>query len=121
MALAAAIRFDPDRATTTYGSNGGKHFDSWICDVMWHRCTDWLRKKSEGGGDSRYGFANRVVLTDEFDEDSEPEFEIERFISADRVSEWKAAANLVGLPLEEFVVITLDRAAEAIKRAAKTG
>jgi DNA-directed RNA polymerase specialized sigma24 family protein len=118
-ALVAVTRFDPERETTTYGQNGGRHFDSWICDVMQWRCVDWLRAKSEGNGDSRYGSGNRIVLTgDEFD-DTDPEVEIERFLSDDRVSEWKAAADLVGLPLAEFVVITLDRAAAAIQTTVK--
>ena len=47
------------------------------------------------------------------------EVELERFLSADRMSGWQAAADLVGLPLGEFVVITLDRAAAAIRRAAE--
>jgi hypothetical protein len=100
-----------------YGQNGGRHFDSWICDVMTYRCTDWLRSKCEGNGDARYGLANRVTLVDEFDENSEPDFEIERYLSADRVSEWTAAAELVGLPLPEFIVVSLDRAAAAVKQA----
>jgi len=31
------------------------------------------------------------------------------------MAEWSAAADLVGLPLAEFVVVTVDRAAAAIK------
>ncbi len=88
--------------------------------MQW-RCVDWLRAKREGNGDARKGHANRVVLTGEFDDDSDPELEVEleRFLSADRMSGWQAAADLVGLPLGEFVVITLDRAAAAIRRAAE--
>jgi hypothetical protein len=84
---------------------------------MTYRCTDWLRAKREGNGDARYGFANRVTLVDEFEDDSELDFEIERYLSADRVSEWTEAAELVGLPLPEFVVVSLDRAAQAVKQA----
>lgn len=119
-ALRATITFDPERTTGIYGRNGGRHFDSWICDVMTWRCTDWLRSKREGNGDARKGHANRVVLTGEFDDDSDLELEreLERFLSADRVGEWQSAANLVGLPLAEFVVVTLDRASAAIRAEA---
>jgi hypothetical protein len=85
---------------------------------MTYRCTDWLRAKREGNGDARYGFANRVTLVDEFEDDSEPDFEIERYLSDDRVAEWTAAAELVGLRLPEFIVVSLDRAAAAVNRAA---
>jgi hypothetical protein len=63
------------------------------------------------------GPARHFSSTGEFDEDADVDLEIERFISADRVTEWTAAAELVGLPLAEFVVVSLDRAAAAIKRA----
>jgi DNA-directed RNA polymerase specialized sigma24 family protein len=118
-ALRATITFDPERATTSYGRNGGRHFDSWICDVMTWRCTDWLRSRREGNGDARRGLANRLVLTGEFDDEPDVDLEIERLVSADRMSEWRAAADLVDLPLAEFVVVTLDRAAAAIQAAAK--
>lgn len=117
-ALVAVTRFDPERSTTTYGQNGGRHFDSWILDLMEWRCTDWLRAKSEGNGDSRYGNNNRIVLTGEFDDADDDDLEIERYLSADRVSEWQAAADAVGVRLEEFVVISLDRAAQAIRAQA---
>jgi hypothetical protein len=117
-ALVAVTSFDPERATSSYGRNGGRHFDSWICDVMTWRCTDWLRAKREGNGDSRRGFANRVTLVGEFDDNPDVDLEIERFLSTDRVAAWTAAADLVGVRLEEFVVITLDRAAAAIQAAA---
>jgi DNA-directed RNA polymerase specialized sigma24 family protein len=118
-ALRATITFDPERATTSYGRNGGRHFDSWICDVMTWRCTDWLRSKREGNGDARKGFANRIVLTGEFDDEPDVDLEIERYLSADRVAEWTEAAELVNLPLAEFVVVTLDRAATAIQAAVR--
>jgi hypothetical protein len=119
-ACAAAPRFDPGRTTGIYGRNGGRHFDSWICDVMTWRCTDWLRSKREGNGDARKGHANRVTLVGEFDEETDQDFGIERFLSEDRVSEWTNAADLVGLPLAEFVVVSLDRAAAAVKQTAVT-
>jgi hypothetical protein len=84
---------------------------------MTWRCTDWLRSTREGNGDARKGLANRVVLTGEFDDEPDVDLEIERLLSADRISEWAAAAELVGLPLPEFIVVSLDRAAAAVKRA----
>ncbi len=78
-ALVAVTNFDPEHATSSYGRSGGRHFDSWICDVMTWRCTDWLRSKREGNGDARRGFGNRIVLTDEFDDDPDVDLEIERF------------------------------------------
>ena len=85
---------------------------------MHWRCVDWLRSKGEGNGDARRGFANRIQLVDEFDDDFGEELEIERFISSTRVAEWRGAADLVGVEFEAFVVITLDRATAAIKQAA---
>jgi hypothetical protein len=62
------------------------------------------------------------VLTGEFDDEPDVDLEIERYLSADRMAEWEAAADLVGLPLAEFVVITLDRAAAAaIQASCHTG
>ena len=85
--------------------------------MQW-RCTDWLRSKHEGGGDRRYNNDGRVVLTgDDFEDESNVEVEIERFLSEDRIADWSDAAELVGLPLAEFVVVTLDRAAAAIQAA----
>lgn len=88
---------------------------------MTWRCTDWLRAKREGNGDARYGFGNRIVLTDEFDDEADVDLEIDRFISADRVAEWTEAASLVELPLAEFVVVTLDRASAAIQASQSKG
>jgi hypothetical protein len=74
-------------------------------------------RRAEGNGDARKGLANRIVLTGEFDDEPDVDLEIERYLSADRVSEWMAAAELVGLPLAEFIVVSLDRAALAVRRA----
>jgi hypothetical protein len=84
---------------------------------MTWRCTDWLRSKREGNGDARKGLANRIVLTDEFEDEPDVDLEIERFISAERVAAWTNAADLVGLSLAEFVVVTLDRATQAVRRS----
>jgi DNA-directed RNA polymerase specialized sigma subunit len=115
-ALRAVLRFDPERATTSYGSNGGDHFSSYICDVMEHRCIDWFRSKAEGNGDRRYGNENRIVLSAmENEEDkADPDVSFEGLISERRVARWQAAADRVGLSLADFVVVTLDKAATAL-------
>jgi hypothetical protein len=115
-----------------YGRNGGEPFSSYVSDVLVHRVTDWYRSKAEGHGDRRYGFDGKVVLSpmdDDADVDADVDFE--NLLSERRLAEWTAAAALVGLPLAEFVVVTLDRASAAIQaagsrtesaaRAARTG
>jgi len=118
-ALVAAIRFDPEKTSGVYTKNGGEHFRSFVCDILEWRCVDFFRRKSEGYADSRYYAPNQVMLVDEFDTTSadDVEIEIERFLSSDRVSEWTAAAEAVGLPLPEFITVSLDRASAAIKRS----
>ncbi len=162
-ALIAVMRFKPDHPTTSYGQNGGSHFDSWICDVMLHRCTDWHRSKAEGNGDRRYQNDNRVFTAgdlsergmraqgsrrkDHSDHDSgsvdrhglrQPEFlpaaeaqrqvlyevevdaelDFEKLISESRLTTWKQAADSVGMELQEYLVVTMDRASRRTLRTA---
>jgi DNA-directed RNA polymerase specialized sigma24 family protein len=118
-ALMAAMRFDPERTTKSYGSQGGKHFDSYICDVMWNRCTDWQRSKAEGNGDRRYNNDNRIFLAgDTLDDAPDSDVDFGELISERRLSGWQAAARLTEWTFEEFVVVTLDRASAEIKRSA---
>ncbi len=117
-ALVAVMRFKPDHPTTSYGQNGGSHFDSWICDVMQHRCTDWHRSKREGNGDSRYGNDRRIVLVDSFDDDVDPHLDFEKLISESRLTTWKQAADSVGMELQEYLVVTMDRASRRTLRTA---
>jgi DNA-directed RNA polymerase specialized sigma24 family protein len=116
-ACQAALKFDPERTSGRYGSRGGRHFDSWLCDVMAHRCIDWHRSKAEGNGDRRYGFDNRIVLYAEpEDHADEAELDLERYLSADRVQRWQEAAAIVELALAEFIVVSLDAASAAVRR-----
>ena len=74
----ASLRFDPERHHARYGANGGSdHFSSWLADILSHRIVDWYRRKSEGNGDARYGFHNRIVLSDEVVDEPDDAFEHE--------------------------------------------
>lgn len=115
--LTAVMKFDPARQTTRYGSEGGQHFDSYIADVMWNRCTDWQRSKGEGNGDRRYGNDNRVVLVDDPDP-ADHDTDFERLVDERRRARWQQAADAMGWPLSEWIVITLDRAEQALRTAA---
>ena len=118
-ALMAAMRFDPERTTKSYGSQGGKHFDSWICDIMWNRCTDWQRSKAEGNGDRRYQNDGRIVLAgDTLEDEPDADVNFEALISERRLARWQAAARLTEWTFEEFVVVTLDKAALQLEKAA---
>lgn len=113
----AAVRYDPERHHASYGRNGGDPFSSWLSDLLVHRVTDWYRSKSDGNGDRRYGNDNRLVLSamdDENDVDADVDFE--KLVSERRLGEWQQAAEAVDLPLTEWVVLTLDRAAKVIRR-----
>ena len=90
----AVVRYDPTRHHASYGKNGGEPFASWLADVLAHRVTDWYRSKAEGHGDRRYGNDGRIVLTgDDFNDESNIGVDIERFLSDDRVTEWREAAT----------------------------
>ena len=116
-ALESVGRFDASRATTTYGQNGGRHFDSWICDIMEHRCIDWYRSKAEGNGDRRYQNDNRLVLSP-MDEDPDPDVDFDNLVSEKRLARWQSAAEATGWTFRDWVCITLDSAAAQIERAA---
>ena len=55
-------------------------------------------------------------MDEELDVDTDLDFE--KLLSERRVAEWQSAAHSVELSLEEWIAITLDRAAKAIKQAA---
>jgi hypothetical protein len=114
--LPAVLRFRPDHPTKTYSS--AAHFSSWMSDLMMHRCTDWFRSRAEGNGDARYGHHNRVVLTDSFDDDADPEIDFEKLLSERRLVKWQQAAEAVNLSLADYIAVTLDRAsAQTLKTA----
>jgi hypothetical protein len=115
----AAVKYDPERHHTTYGRDGGVPFASWLADILAHRVVDFWRSKHEGHGDRRRNFDNRIVLSamdDDADVDADVDFA--KLVSEHRVLEWQRAARTVELPLEEWIAITLDRAAKVIRRAA---
>ncbi len=117
----AAVRYDPERQHASYGRDGGDPFASWLADILAHRVTDWYRSKANGGGDARYGNDNRIVLSTMDEElDVDADFDFESLVSEHRAFEWQEAARAVDLSFEDWVVITLDRAAKVIRRAGAT-
>lgn len=115
--LQATLRFRPEHQTKSYGSNGGRHFDSWICDILVNRCVDWLRSKHEGNGDRRYGNDGRIVLS-AMDEDEDVDVDFDRELAERTVVKWKKAATVTGLSLEDWVSVTLNKASERVLRTA---
>lgn len=112
----AAVQYDPERRHASYGRDGGDPFASWMADVLAYRVTDWYRSKAEGHGDRRHNLDNRIVLSamdDEYDVDADIDFA--KLLSEHRVLEWQRVAQTVELPLEEWIAITLDRAAKVIR------
>lgn len=92
--LPAVIGFKADHPTESYSRNGGKHFDSWICDIMFKRCVDHFRSKSEGWGDRRYGNDNRVELSEDPDPADGTEFD--SLVDDRRRIRWNYQAKLDG-------------------------
>ncbi len=113
----AAFRFRPDHPVSSYGTNGGNHFSSWICDIMDKRCVDWYRSKHEGNGDRRYGNDNRIVYAEDPDP-ADHDVDFSRLISDRERSDWQAAANVTGWELDEWIKITLNKAALQVLRTA---
>lgn len=115
--LQAVLRYDPERRHESYGKNGGEPFASYVADVMEKRVDDYFRSKAEGFGDRRYGNDNRVVLSDDPDP-ADHDTDFEALVDERRRAKWQAAAVHTGWTLEEFVVITLDRAAKQVLESA---
>lgn len=102
-ALRAAVRYDPRI------SNGGYSFESYLCDVMEQRVTDYYRRKSEGFGDRRSGSDGRVVLSgDPMLDEPDPEVDFDKLISERRIARYQRAAAFRNLSMAEWIVITLD-------------
>lgn len=115
--LQAAIRYDPGHHHTSYGRNGGEPFASYVADLMEKRVDDYFRSKAEGFGDRRYGNDNRIVLTDDPDP-ADHDTDFEELVDERRRARWQNAAEIRGWTLSQFVVTTLDIAAEQIDAAA---
>lgn len=114
--LQAALRYDPYRFQASYGRNGGEPFASYVADLMGKRVDDYFRSKAEGFGDRRAGNDNLVVLADDPDP-ADHDTDFEDLVDERRRARWQQAADRFGLTLSEFVVSTLDIAAEQITEA----
>lgn len=112
--LKAALTYQPTK------SRPGYTFSSYIYDIMQTRVPDFYRRKSEGFGDERKGHNGRIVLTDEIDIDTEVEFPEQIRLDEERWARWRQASDkayaLYGNypTLEEWIVVTLDAAANGL-------
>ena len=109
--LKAALRYNPALAQGEQGT-------SFVWKIMERRCDDFFRSKAQGFGDRRYGNDNRLVLTDQTEE-FDHNIDFDNLLSERRAVRWHQAAGLVDTPISEWIVITLDRAAnDLLKKAA---
>ncbi len=110
-----ACRKAPDYDASRSGP--GYTFASWLYDSMEHWADDFYRRKSEGFGDRRYGNDNRILLHEDPDP-ADHDTDFEELVSDRRRARWQQAADLVGWPLSEWIVISLDKAARQVGRTA---
>jgi len=115
--LEAALRYDPLRHQASYGSNGGEPFSSYVADLMQHRVVDYYRSKAEGHGDRRYNNDNRIELSDDPDP-ADHDVDFMELVDERRRAKWQKAAEATGWDLSQFIVTTLDIAADQIEAAA---
>ena len=115
--LQAALRYDPQRHHESYGKNGGEPFASYVADLMGKRIDDYFRSKAEGHGDRRYGLDNRIDLTDDPDP-ADHDVDFSKIVGDRERSEWQLAAQATGWELDEWMKITLNKAAKHVLRAA---
>lgn len=116
-ALQATLRFRPTHPTESYATNGGAHYDSWIADIMTNRCIDWFRAKSEGNGDRRYGNDGRLELSDDPDP-ADHDVDFTKLVGDRERADWQAAAQAVDWELDEWIKITLNKAAKYVLETA---
>jgi hypothetical protein len=114
--LQAALRYDPQHEQHSYGRNGGHAFQSYVCDLMAKRVTDFYRSRGEGleFGDRRKGHHNRIVLGANEDLDVGDLDDFDELVDERRRERWQQAAAATEWPLEEWIVVTLDLAARAV-------
>lgn len=112
--LQAALRYDPEREHLSYGANGGEPFSSYVADLMDKRVDDFFRSKAEGFGDRRYGYDDRIVLTDEIDAPEQVSFDF--VLDIERVK-WQQAAKVSNQDLDQWMVNVLNRAARQVLAA----
>ena len=115
-ALEAAIAYDPDRQRSSYGSNGGDPFQSYLADVMELRIVDFYRRQSEGFADRRKGLEGFVVQA-EF-EDADPDVDFEKLVSERRIVRWQRMADIKDLPLRDYVLWAVDAWTDVLERQA---
>lgn len=115
--LEEAMRYDPHRDHSKYGKNGGEPFQSYVSDILGMRVDDFYRRKSEGFGDRRRGFDGMVELTDDPDP-ADHDVDFMQLVDERRRAKWQRAAELAGWDLAQFIVTSLDFAADAQIEAA---
>jgi hypothetical protein len=115
--LQAAMRYDPHRDHASYGKNGGEPFSSYVSDIMSMRVDDYFRSKSEGFGDRRRGFDGMVELTDDPDP-ADHDVDFSKIVGDRERSDWQQAAKATGWELDEWMKITLNKAAKFVLESA---
>jgi len=115
--LQAAMRYDPHRDHASYGKNGGEPFASYVADVMGMRVDDYFRSKAEGFGDRRRGFDGMVELTDDPDP-ADHDVDFSKIVGDRERSDWQRAAKATGWELDEWMKITLNKAAKFVLESA---
>jgi hypothetical protein len=116
----SVVRYDPARHHASYGKNGGDPFASWLADVLAHRVTDWYRSKAEGMATDAMATMAASSSPAMISTTRRASRSTSSVSSRRIVSQWREAADLVGLSLAEFIVMSLDPATQAVKRAASS-
>lgn len=109
----AALAYDPTRAGPGYS------FRSWVGDKMELAIEpDFFRRKREGFGDRRYGNDGRLELSADAPADVDPEIDFAKLMSERKLARWQRAADVLELPLQDFVSQAIDQYARAVLRRA---
>ena len=115
--LDSALRYDPHRRHAAYGKNGGEPFASYVADVMGHRVDDYFRSKAEGFGDRRRDMDDKIELTDDPDP-ADHDVDFSKIVGDRERSDWQKAAQATDWELDEWIKITLNKAAKQVLRSA---
>jgi len=111
-ACRTAVKYDPDKATTTSYT-----FSSYLYDVMERRVPDFYRRKSEGFGDRRKGHDNRIALVERVDADIDADL-FAKLIDDDQIARFQAAAESQGTPLGKWILDACETAWRTQAKAA---
>jgi len=116
----AATRYDPERRQATYGRDGGDPFSVVARGRPGASGGRLVQKQRPRGIRIAGTYLDGTIVLSAMDEelDVDTDLDFEKLLSERRVAEWQSAAHSVELSLEEWIAITLDRAAKAIKQAA---